>query len=105
MRMTIGTEQRTPWVKLGKGIGDCPVTPEQAAELLGLVEREKAPETVETAVDELPVDAMVLDDDEAELLVGSGYVFRELRALGLERIECWDCVGHGRAIVPTAYGM
>jgi len=22
MRMTIGTEQRTPWVKLGKGIGE-----------------------------------------------------------------------------------
>jgi hypothetical protein len=30
---------------------------------------------------------------------------RELGTLGLARIECWNGVRHGRAIVPTAYGM
>ena len=75
------------------------------AEFLGFWKREKPSKTLEATIDELLVDPMILDDDEAEFLVGCRDIVRELGTLGLARIECWNGVRHGRAIVPTAYGM
>ena len=72
------------------------------AEFLGFRKREKPAKALEATIDELLVDPMILDDDEAEFLIGRRDVLRELGTLGLARIECWNGVRHGRAIVPTA---
>ena len=66
---------------------------------------EEPMEAIQAGIDEFPVDAVVLDDDEAVFGIGGGDVLGELRTLGIARVECGYFVGHGRAIVPTGFGM
>jgi hypothetical protein len=66
---------------------------------------EKLMKAVEASIDELFVDAVVLDDDEPLLLVGRGNIPGKPRGFGLTRIECGNFVVHVSGIVPTAYRM
>ena len=53
-------------------------------------QREELPKTIQALVDEMPVDPVVFDDDEAELLVSRGDFLRETRSLGIACVESGD---------------